>query len=234
MKRYFGNFIDVLCLASCGVFACILTDTVPDALLGMMDTTAWIVAGVSLLLLLVLPRLTKAVWNSVFCVVGMVLCTGLFAWASQGVVLPPALKALAEPYTIPVLWENGSYYLLGSFGLLWVMGALCSLGFWRIVLTSLGCYAVWMLLSLGLFIGGQAWLGMQDAPLADWQHLLVEFPWISAAIPGVFVSLYGILMSMYDGFCTPYPGSRPKSGAELNPVPAPAPAPAPQESPAAK
>ncbi len=212
IKNFFGNLIDILCLTSCGIFACIVTETVPVPSEGFSLPNEHLIGiAVTLLLLLLFRRLTKMVWNVVYCVATIVLVAALLQWATKGLLMPPVLRGMVAPYSIPALLEGACYYELGSFALLWLMGALCSHGFWRVTITAVGSYAVWLILSLGLHIIAKNWLNMEGSPLAGLQPIVRDFPWVTAAFPGCLVLCYAILMSMFDAL---FMGWADKKGTE--------------------
>jgi len=199
IKNFFGNLIDVLCLTSCGIFACIVTETVPVPSEGFSLPYEHIIGtSAALLLLLVFRRLTKMVWNVIYCIATIVLVAALLQWATKGLLMPPILREMVAPYSIPALLEGACYYELGSFALLWLMGALCSHGFWRVTVTAVGSYAVWLILSLGLHIIAKNWLNIEGSPLSGLKPIVHDFPWVTAAFPGCLVLCYAILMSMFD------------------------------------
>lgn len=199
IKNFFSNLIDILCLSSCGIFVCIVTKTIPVPQEGFSLPQEHLAGiAVALLLMLLFRRLTKMVWNIVYCIATIVLVAALLQWATKGVLMPPVLQEMAAPYSIPALLEGGCYYELGSFALLWLMGALCCHGFWRVTITAVGSYAVWLILSLALHIAAKAWLNMEDAPLADLQPVVRDFPWVTAAFPGCLILCYAVLMSIFD------------------------------------
>lgn len=215
IKKFFSNLIDVLCLSSCGIFACIVTKTVPVPPEGFslpQEHLAGIAAA--LLLLLLFRRLTKTVWNIVYCIATIALVAALLQWATEGLLMPPVLQGMVAPYSIPALLEGGCYYELGSFALLWLMGALCCHGFWRVTITAVGSYAVWLILSLVLHIAAKNWLCMEGAPLADLQPLVRDFPWVTAAFPGCLILCYAVLMSVFDALFMGWPGKKDTEGAE--------------------
>lgn len=215
IKKFFSNLIDVLCLSSCGIFACIVTKTVPVPQEGFSLPQEHLAGiAVALLLLLLFRRLTKMVWNIVYCVTTIVLVAALLQWATKGLLMPPVLQGLVAPYSIPALLEGACYYELGSFALLWLMGALCCHGFWRVTITAVGSYAVWLILSLVLHIAAKNWLCMEGAPLADLQPLVRDFPWVTAAFPGSLVLCYAVLMSVFDALFMGWPGKKDTEGAE--------------------
>lgn len=200
MKRFFGNLIDILCLASCGIFVSIMTATVPIPSEGFTMPQEYLIASaIVLLLMLIFRRFTKMIWNVVYCVCTIVLVSALLEWATQGTLMPPVLKSIVAPYTLPALLEGACYYELGSFALLWLMGALCCHGFWRVTITAVGSYAVWLILALLLHIVAKTWLVTGDAsPHSELQLIVSESPWVTAAFPGCLILCYAVLMSMYD------------------------------------
>lgn len=213
IKSFFGNLIDILCLSSCGIFACIVTKTVPVPPEGFTIPQEHLIGlGVALLLLLLFRRLTKMIWNVIYCVTTIILVAALLQWVTKGMLMPPVLQEMVVPYSIPALLEGACYYELGSFALLWLMGALCSHGFWRVTITAVGSYAVWLILSLALHIAAKAWLNMESAPLADLQPIVRDFPWVTAAFPGCLILCYAILMSMFDALFMGWPSKKDARG----------------------
>lgn len=215
IKNFFGNLIDILCLTSCGIFACIVTETIPVPSEGFSLPNEHLIGiAATLLLLLLFRRLTKMVWNVVYCVATMVLVAALLQWATKGLLMPPVLRGMVAPYSIPALLEGACYYELGSFALLWLMGALCSHGFWRVTITAVGSYAVWLILSLGLHIIAKNWLDIEGSPLAGLQPIVRNFPWVTAAFPGCLVLCYAILMSMFDALFMGWTDKKDTEGEE--------------------
>lgn len=229
MKRLSKPIFQVLCLILFAVvgMSCVLGGTSLDCWrlwCGLQETFSShrmdLLWAAALSLQLTLIKGTNAVWNLLFCLLSILFAAWLVTLAAgQGCALTSPLQEQLNAHMSGNLADSypSALWLLP---LLWFICCLCAKNQVRIFCTALLCYALWLgITALGMH-GVQAWQAMENPPQAD---LLLSFtccPWLIPAIPGLFLLIFALLMSLAEAFLPASPTCHEKTPSSPRPVPA--------------
>lgn len=158
---------------------------------------AW-AAGIALVLSLV--RSLDIAWNVIFSALTFLLMTELILIAAgMSAAITPQLYALVDSAgyagvlnQYPVFW-----WLIPS---LWLLGCLCARNQVAVFLTGVVCYGLWLLLTWLLALGVNTWLSMGEPAPAQLAELFRAHSWLPAALTGLFLLVYALLMAIFESF----------------------------------
>lgn len=189
---------------SCSVDAYLSAWNLPQ-LIHLITDVRWfqIAAGAGCLLAMV--RLLGMVWNVVFFVsllAFLVECLSLTIGIDWGV--PSALRSLA---LLQPMQDVATHFpaLMFLVPLACVLSCFCSRTPGRIISYTLFCYLLWYAASELLAWLVSLWADREAPCLPELLHMIQAYPWLEAALPGIFFLLFCLLMALLDSFSSAAP-----------------------------
>lgn len=179
----------------------------PPQLIRLATDARWFQIAAGAGCLLAIARLLGMVWNVVFFVsllAFLVECLSLTIGIDWGV--PSSLRSLAllQPMQNVAAHFPAMMFLVP---LACVLSCFCSRTPGRIISYTLFCYLLWYAASELLAWLVSLWADMEAPCLPELLHMIQAYPWLGAALPGIFFLLFCLLMALLDSFSSAAPSA---------------------------
>ncbi len=172
----------------------------PEHIQAIADAHHWLPIAAGALLVLALIRCMPLVWNLTYALATLLFFVEVtLMLAGPELALPSPARGLGWQ---AVVGDATATYPVAALMIpvLCIIGCFCSTAPVRIAWTSLLswvlCYGVAELLYLAML----RWQAMEEPFLPEALEMLQQFPWVLAALPGVFFVQYVLFMALFETF----------------------------------